>query len=461
MSILMKYPTMDGDELWDGFLHNIQPIELFYLNGHEFYLLNYNDEKFKRECATILKKEGNGFIKIPLKNYGSLWEKIESGDIKLEPANLSILDNVKVIFNDQPINVEELFPNQNYTKFPNRREQVNNAIELFLDAIRWRHGIYELPELVKNAILALNNLNIDSLTQNIFNLFIKELHDSLNECISENDGIVLLGPAEVDISRGVNVIYRLIDKYFKNLYKPQVNSLGIESSLPAAATAAGPPPPYYHYDPKYPNYLPEKFNYIYRAPEPPRHGFFEERKKQLKYEYYISLDNDFYKSDKIFNYPSFIFEGKNYENCENIEKELYFEYDLDCYRPILNEYLKKVKKGEFRLVTPLLITLDLKNKCYYYGFNDEIEEPTFVYYNFANCDIKEKNDEIFGKEICITIPENCPYRHISRRSFIAATFRFGVEGGYTLSSYYKTFEGDLSKISYWPFDVLENLGKQK
>lgn len=338
MHIIMKYPKVEGNMLCDGSLHDIEPIKIrkFYINGCEFFYLEYWDNEFNCDSFTILRKEGRSFIKVPLKIYDNFIKKVENGEIKLEIDDLSILEGVKVIFCDEPI-------------------------------------------------------------------------------------------ADIDVL------------YEKKFVLPETEFI---SPTPVALGAGGPPPP----SGPTPNYLQKKFDFLYMQKElvPDKKNNTHFYQKKLSFQYYVAFDKDFFTEWKLENFSTYEFYDENYENDE---KQLSFNPEFNCYRAILIDYLLKVKNKNCTFLNPICITLDLEKKCYYFGKVDQIKYPIFIKYNFGICDSKEKFNEIsiLQQPINIMIPEDCPYRNISRESFIAAIFRNGIGGLYTLSTYYQTFEGKLSK----------------
>ncbi len=104
MRIVMNYPRGEGNRLFDGKQHTIEPHKLYRIGNTSFYLMQYSDITANADdCFTILQITPESVYKIPMWNYSKLEEFLQS--VKLKPTKLSILGSR--ISTKKPIDFED------------------------------------------------------------------------------------------------------------------------------------------------------------------------------------------------------------------------------------------------------------------------------------------------------------------------------------------------------------------
>ena len=102
--ITMEYPNdLSTNDLWDGRDHEIIPgkLELFVINGVEYYLMSYWDVTYGCECHTYLTVVDGQIVKIPVSNY-ALMAELVSGlerievDINILPQHIALGETLDV-----------------------------------------------------------------------------------------------------------------------------------------------------------------------------------------------------------------------------------------------------------------------------------------------------------------------------------------------------------------------------
>lgn len=68
MKAKMKYP-MGNNPNFDGRMHDIETLKLMQANNSNFYILEYYDYSLNKRMETFLKKEGDSYFKVPLRDY--------------------------------------------------------------------------------------------------------------------------------------------------------------------------------------------------------------------------------------------------------------------------------------------------------------------------------------------------------------------------------------------------------
>lgn len=90
--IKMEYPNIKDNDLCDGKIHDIIPLNIDRIENSELYLLEYYDRTKKCNGVTILYKAYNGEItKIPLLSYDLLFYLIDNKKIDLSYEDLGLL----------------------------------------------------------------------------------------------------------------------------------------------------------------------------------------------------------------------------------------------------------------------------------------------------------------------------------------------------------------------------------
>lgn len=108
----MHYPKIAGNKIYDGKIHEIEPTKLNKINDYELYLLDYYDEKYQRECSTILEKSGKGFKKVSLLDYNLFLEMLTNGNLTITEHNLLDFENQQ-----KEILIESLEPKKNFSEY--------------------------------------------------------------------------------------------------------------------------------------------------------------------------------------------------------------------------------------------------------------------------------------------------------------------------------------------------------
>lgn len=125
----MLYPKIEGNKIYDGKEHTIDPTKLNQIDGYELYLLDYYDEKYKRDCTTILEKSDEGFKKVSLLNYDLLLKMISNKELTLTKRDLSILG-----YAEDEIIIPSLEPKKDFKQYLyNYRYQQKELKILYID----------------------------------------------------------------------------------------------------------------------------------------------------------------------------------------------------------------------------------------------------------------------------------------------------------------------------------------
>lgn len=406
--ILMKYPKGDGNPLWDDRKHKIKPVRLsrFTFNNNEFYVLEYLEEN-GRMCNTILRKEGNSFIKVPLYDYSN-FNRLCVGK---KEVSLSLLNGIEEIstlnpvrsLNEvvgtnnyrniiEPINNHEILDRyRNPRKETTREQMLENALGYFIRAVNIKYG-NDVPEEISTVLSIIRSLNINGMPYEEFMEFIRDLSTSLYYCITLYESGHRHPNPEINIRDVLFQLERLIKKYFK-YEKEIINS-------PLVATKEREPDEHY-------NMRREKF--------------------------YIALDYDFFSAHE--------WKHKYYQAYNRKTRELYFgdifsmEFQkIDyCYEEVLLEYLDWAKRNKERpLSTTVLCTYDKTTHKVYDGAKN-IKNGIVIEYVIEQCDSMEKTNGIKGKYFYVEISKNLKFNKKDEK------FRNAINGNETLYTYGNTF----------------------